>query len=329
MESSRRRDRQWRSGLALAGSLTVLTVAMFAGISGVLQAATLRDAAGRAVTITDPNRIVSIGGAITEILYALGLGDRIVAVDTTSVYPPRALAEKPNVGYMRQLSPEGVLSLTPSVILASEGAGPKTTITVLESAAVPFVLVPEHFTGDGILEKIRLVTAATSAETRGRCLAEAVAADLEALAKLRARIAKPKRVLFMLSFVNGRPMVAGRSTAADGIIKLAGGVNAIDAYEGYKPVNDEAVITAKPDAVLAMERKGHTIDAATLFASPAFALTPAASNRAFISMDGLYLLGFGPRTARAARDLAVRLYPELGEAALPSEQNEALKACAT
>lgn len=314
-----------RSGRNLA--LAALIVAAIITIAAASQAATVRDAAGREVKINDSRRIVSIGGAVTEILYALGLADRIVAVDTSSVYPSKALAQKPNVGYMRQLSPEGVLSLSPSVILASEGSGPKTTIAVLESAAVPFVLVPDQFTGDGILDKIRLVAAATGSDARGRCLADAVAADLEALAGLRARITKPKRVLFVLSFVNGRPLVGGRNSAADGIIRLAGGVNAIDGYDGYKPVNDEAVIAAKPDAVLGMEREGFRLDADTVFKSPAFALTPAAKNHALISMNGLYLLGFGPRTASAARDLAKRLYPELGEATLPSEQPTAFKAC--
>ena len=114
----------------------------------------VRDAAGRAITVNDPSRIVSVGGAVTEILYALGLEARVVAVDTTSLFPPRALREKPNVGYMRQLSPEGVLGLAPSLILASESAGPKATLRVLEAAAIPFVRVPDHFTGEGIVEKI-------------------------------------------------------------------------------------------------------------------------------------------------------------------------------
>ena len=72
-------------------------------------AATVTDATGRPIEVTDASRIVSIGGAVTEILYALGLDKNIVAIDTTSLYPPQALQEKPNVGYMRQLSPEGVL----------------------------------------------------------------------------------------------------------------------------------------------------------------------------------------------------------------------------
>jgi iron complex transport system substrate-binding protein len=283
-------------------------------------AVVVRDASGRSVEINDSRRIVAVGGAITEILYAMRLESRLVGIDSTSFYPPRALAEKPNVGYMRQLSPEGVLGLAPSLILASEGAGPKETVAVLQAASVPFVLVPDHYTGDGIVEKINVVAAATEAAASGKCLADAVSADLDAMAKLRQRIERPLRVLFLLSFVNDRPMVAGKVTAADGIIRLAGAVNAVTEFEGYKLVNDEAVIAARPDVILAMHRDSHPLDAKTVFSHPSFMLTPAAAKQSFISMGGLYLLGFGPRTARAARDLAVGLYPGLGGEKLPSEQ---------
>jgi Periplasmic binding protein len=115
------------------------------------------DATGRKVEIADTRRVVSIGGSITEILYALGLQKNIVAVDTTSHYPPAALKEKPNVGYMRQLSAEGVLALSPTLVLALQGSGPKETIDVSEQSKVPFVVVPDKFSGEGILEKIRII----------------------------------------------------------------------------------------------------------------------------------------------------------------------------
>ena len=285
---------------------------------------TVRDASGRAVAISDASRIVSVGGAVTEILYALGLESRVVAVDTTSVFPKHALRDKPNVGYMRQLSPEGVLGLGPSLVLAAEGAGPKETIAVIEASKTPLVNVPDRFTGDGILEKIRLIAAATGSEAKGDCLASAAKADLDAVAALREKIragaGKPLRVLFLLSFLNDRPMVAGRNTAADGVIALAGGVNAIAEFEGYKIVNDEAIVAAKPDAILVMQRPDLALGAEQVFSNAAFRLTPAAANKAFVAMDGLYLLGFGPRTARAARDLGVALYPALGAQALPSDQ---------
>ena len=155
---------------------------------------------------------------------------------------------------------------------------------------------------------------------RGACLAQQVESDLASLATLRARVTQPKRVMFVISFLNGKPMVAGRNTAADGIIRMAGAVNAIDAYEGYKQISDEAVIAAGPDTVLVMQRGRDNIDAATVFSHAAFTATPAAARKSFIAMDGLYLLGFGPRTATAARDLAETLYPALGHAVLPSER---------
>jgi iron complex transport system substrate-binding protein len=292
-----------------------------------VHAVTLRDAAGRTVTVKDASRIVAVGGAVTEILYALGLKNRIVAIDTTSLYPPDALKEKPNVGYMRALSPEGVLGLNPSVVLAIEGAGPKEAVAVLESATVPYVRVPDHYTGEGIVEKIRLVADVAGAHDRGECLAESVRTDLAALAKLREKVAKPKKILFVLSLLNGKPMAAGRNTAADGIIRLAGAANAIDAYEGYKQISDEAVIAAAPDTVLVMQRPQDTLDAKTVFAQAAFSMTPAAASKSLVAMDGLYLLGFGPRTASAARDLAAALYPELADAKLPSERPRTSSGC--
>jgi iron complex transport system substrate-binding protein len=250
-----------------------------------------------------------------------------VAIDTTSLYPPSAAREKPNVGYMRQLSAEGVLGLNPTMVLAAEAAGPKETVAVLEAATVPLVLVPDRYTGQGVVDKVKLIAQATGAEQRGACLMAAIERDLAALKQVRARVGRPLRVLFVLSFMSGRPMVGGRNTAADGIITLAGGVNAFDDYEGYKIVNDEAIIAVKPDVVLAMERYGSTLNAATVFAHPAFKLTPAAINNRFVSMEGLYLLGFGPRTARAARDLALALYPNIESERMPSEAGAAEANC--
>jgi iron complex transport system substrate-binding protein len=296
-------------------------------LGGPLDAATVTDGTGRAVTIADASRIVSIGGAVTEILYALGLEKKIVAVDSTSMYPRRALAEKPSIGYMRQVSPEGVLGLAPSLVLAIEAAGPKDAIAVLEAANISFVRIPDIYTGEGIVKKIHIVSTAVGAAPRGDCLASAVEADLAALAAMRARIVQPRRVLFLLSFMNGRPMVGGRNTAADGLLKLAGAANAVTEFEGYKIVNDEAIIAARPDMIVSMESGPSSLSADAVFGRSAFAMTPAGEHRAFAAMDGLYLLGFGPRTARAARDLAARLYPALANAELPSDRRDAADSC--
>jgi iron complex transport system substrate-binding protein len=289
---------------AMVGFIAIDSAAIAEGVA-------VRDARDREVTIENPSRIVSIGGAITEILYALGLEGRIVGVDTTSVYPAAALDDKPNVGYMRQLSAEGVLGLNPSLVLAMQGSGPKETMDVLAAAKVPLVLVPEIYSEDGLLEKIRLVGHAMGVDARAACLTTAVAGDLRQLHELRAKVTKPVRVMFVMSFLNGRAMVAGHKTAANEIITLSGGVNAIDGYDGYKIINDEAIVAAKPDVVLSIQRSRDALEAEAVYAHPAFAMTPVAANKAFISMEGLYLLGFGPRTAAAARDLSIQLYPSL------------------
>ncbi len=285
------------------------------------------DVAGQ-VPAVDTSRIVSIGGSVTEILYALGEQQKIVAVDTTSLYPESALREKPNVGYMRQLSPEGVLALSPTLIFALEGSGPKETIDVLERAKVPFIVIPDKFTGDGIIEKVENISRDTGVPERGACLAREVRSDLAALDVLRGQIRHHVKVAFLLSLANGRPMVSGRGTAADGIIKMAGADNAFDDFRGYKPVNDEALIATKPQAVLVMQRGEHALSADVVFSQPALAMTPAAEHKTLIAMDGLYLLGFGPRTARAARDLAKRLYPDIAAGNLPSERTGGNDTCA-
>ena len=275
----------------------------------------------------DTSRIVSIGGSVTEILYTLDVAQKIVAVDTTSVWPATALKEKPNVGYMRQLSAEGVLGLSPTLVLAVEGAGPKETIDVLGRAGVSFVTVPDKFTGEGIIEKIGAIATIVGAQAHGKCLAATVGDDLAALSAIRSQIHRPVRVAFVLSLANDRPMMSGRGTAADGIIAMAGAANAFSDFEGYKAVSAEAVVAAKPDAVLVMQRGEHSLSADTVFASPGFAMTPAAEHKNFVAMEGLYLLGFGPRTARAARDLAARLYPDVKAGTLPSEQRPGAASC--
>ncbi|UPT99054.1 hemin ABC transporter substrate-binding protein [Bradyrhizobium barranii subsp. apii] len=294
------------ANLLLTGTIGLASTAHAAGI-------TVHDARNRDVAVADFARTVSIGGAITEILYALGLESRLVGVDTTSLYPAAALHDKPNVGYMRQISAEGVLGLNPTLILAIQGSGPRETMDLLETAKVPLVLVPETFSEEGLIEKIKLVGHAMGVDARAECLSTAVATDLAQLRALRAKVMKPVRVMFVMSLLNGRAMVAGHKTAADEIIQLAGATNAVEDYDGYKNIGDEAIVAAKPDVVLSIERGKDSLQADAVYTHPGFALTPVAANKSFITMDGLYLLGFGPRTAAAARDLSVKLYPALAE----------------
>ena len=256
----------------------------------------------------DTSRVVSVGGSLTEIVYALGEERRLAARDSTSVFPPEAL-ELPDIGYMRALSPEGVLSINPSVILLLEGSGPPEALEVLEKASVPLVKVPEKFDRAGILEKIEIVGDVLDVEDKAAKLAADVAAEIDAAQAATADVKDRKKVLFVLSLQGGRVLASGTGTAADGIIAMAGGVNAVTAYPGYKQLSDEAIIEAAPDVILAMDRGGdHDTQIDQLLEHPAIAATPAAADRKVVRMDGAFLLGFGPRTAAAARELATALY---------------------
>ena len=258
--------------------------------------------------IPDASRVVSIGGSITEIIYDLGEEGRLVGRDTTSVYP-EAAHKLPDVGYMRALSPEGVLSINPTAIIAVEGSGPKEAIDVLKKASVPFVFVPENYTAASVSEKIRIVGKALGVDAKAEKLSAQVEENLATAQAETKDIKTRKRVLFVLSATGSKIMAAGTKTAANGIIELAGADNVVTGYSGYKAMTDEAILTAKPDVILVMDGGGpRTTTDADLLANKAIAATPAGQSKNIVRMGGQYLLGFGPRTAKAVHDLAKAFY---------------------
>jgi iron complex transport system substrate-binding protein len=291
-------------------------IACLAGITAASGDSMAADGAEKSVG--DVSRIVSIGGDVTEILYALKAAPKIIAVDTTSTFPASALKEKASIGYMRALSTEGVLSTNPSVIIAAVGAGPPEVVAALKSSSVPFVEVPDDPTPEGIAAKIRLIAAALGAESEA--LERTVARDFETLAQKRKHIAKPVRALFVISVQNGRAMVAGKGTAADAIFALAGAENVATGINGYRPLADEAGIELAPDVIVTMSDPVPGNEPHKLLELPVFRSTPAAANRRLVEMDGNYLLNFGPRAGQAARDLMLAFYPALGAQAKESGQ---------
>ncbi|MDT6941815.1 ABC transporter substrate-binding protein [Brucella pseudogrignonensis] len=287
-------------GLRVARYTVLAVLATIVAFSGFAKADTVEKFA-------DTSRIVSVGGAVTEIVYALGAGDKLVARDQTSTYPEQA-RKLVDVGYMRRLSPEGVLSVNPTGILMSEGSGPPETLEVLKKASVPIVMVPEAFTGEGVIAKIDAVGKALGLEDKAKELAANVSRDLEAAEKISADQNPRKRVLFIMSAQEGRIMASGTGTGANGIITLAGGVNAIDSYQGYKQLTDEAVEKAAPDLILTMNIGKDSVQKEDLLKNPALANSPAGRSGNIVQMDSLYLLGFGPRTGAASRELSEKLY---------------------
>ncbi|MER8694803.1 hemin ABC transporter substrate-binding protein [Mesorhizobium opportunistum] len=294
----------------LALSLPAVRGSILAPMIGLSLAFAALQPAGAAEGIavfSDRSKIAAIGGSITEIVYALGEEKRLVARDSTSNYPKAAL-DLPDVGYMRALSPEGVLSVNPTGILALHGSGPREAVDVLKKTSIPFIEVPEHYSHEGILEKVRIVGKALGVDAKAEVLAKELDAKLTAAERRTASIKERKRVLFVLSIQGGKILAAGSDTAADGMVRLAGGVNAIEGFSGYKQLSDEAIITAGPDVILMMSNAGPPVSDDELFGNPSIASTPAGAARKLIRIDGGYLLGFGPRTADAIHDLAVSFY---------------------
>lgn len=265
---------------------------------------------GGPVAADPAQRILTLGGSITEIAVALGAQDRLIGRDTTSTFPATVLS-LPDVGYFRALSPEGVLALDPDLILTEAGAGPQEALDVLQAAGIPVVMAGPDTTPSGLTAKIETVANALDLPEQGRQLSARVALGLQEARDRAARVRTPRRVLFILSLQGGRVMAGGEGTSAESIITLAGGINAGAGFDGYKQITDEAVLDAAPDVILMMDREGDLeIANADVMAHPALSQTPAARAGAIARMDGLLLLGFGPRTPAAALELHDLLYPE-------------------
>ena len=256
----------------------------------------------------EPERIVSLGGAVTATVAALGAADRLVAVDLTSK-PLPAGTGLPNVGYYRQLSAEPIIAMGPDLILAADGAGPDTVLKQIRSTGVSVVHVPETHSAEGVVEKVRVIAKALDREEQGATLSRKIETDFARLDGALKGIDRP-RVMLLLSAGRGAPMAAGRHTAGDAIVAMAGGENVIAAYDGYKPVSPEAIVEAAPDFIILPSHVAEAMGGTKgLEALPGFAETPAVKNGHVLTMDSLLLLGFGPRTPEAAAKLAALLHP--------------------
>lgn len=250
-----------------------------------------------------PERIVTIGGSITEIVYALGAGNKVVGNDTTS-YFPKAAEQKPKVGYQRMLSAEGVLSLNPDLVILTDEAGPPAVIAQIKSTGVKLLTLKAGRSVSDIKVSVQAIAKALACEDKAAQLITSMEQQQKRLQSIVQKQTGAKKVMFILQHGGGSPMVAGKLTAANSVIQLSGAVNAVDAYDGYKPLTPEAAVKLAPDVILVttmgLEQAGGK---ATLLNSPGLALTPAAKQGNLIAMDSLKLIGFGPRTVEAAIEL--------------------------
>ncbi|WP_426057433.1 heme/hemin ABC transporter substrate-binding protein [Janthinobacterium sp. PSPC2-1] len=257
--------------------------------------------------VVKARRIVSVGGALTEIVYALGAQGELVGVDTTSLYP--AVAQQlPQVGYARTLSAEGVLSLAPTQLIATEEAGPQAVLRQVRDAGVPVAVLNANNQFEGLLERVKQVGQITGRADPAARLAQALQQQWDgALGKVRQRQHAPVRVLFILAHAPNQVMVGGRETGADAMLAYAGAVNVMGGqggFAGYKPLTPEAVIAARPDIVLVTDqglKASGGVDG--ILKLPGLAQTPAGRKHRIVSLEAMLLLGFGPRMPQALAEL--------------------------
>jgi len=289
------RRRRWLAGLA--GS--ALAAAGWPLSSPAAPAAT-PSLGGAAAEATRGPRLVTVGGGITEVVYALGAQHHLVGTDTTSLYPAAAQAT-PKVGYMRQLSAEGLLVLRPDALVAGTDAGPPVVLEQIRSAGVKVELIQSDHSWDEVRRKVAAVGRATRREADARALQQnldARWASVTARVRQASRAHLPK-VLFVLSHT-GSPLVSGEATAADAVIRFMGARNALGGFKGYRPMTAEAMAAAAPDLILITTQGLQAVGGAGQFwQRPELALTPAfalrSSGHSLLHLDALELIGFGPR----------------------------------
>ena len=257
-----------------------------------------------------PNeRVVSIGGDVTEIVYALGQASHLVGIDETSLYPAAAHA-LPQVGYLRNLSAEGIISLKPDLILAAKAAGPAAVLTQLSDAKISLVHVTGEDSFAGVLAKIDVVAKTFGVEARGTKLKADLSAQMAKVDAALAAVTVRPKTIFLLAQGPGGALAAGHGTAADAMIGLAHGTNVAASFDGYKPLTAESAVALAPEVIVVAEHAVAMLGGLeALKTRPEIAITPAAKNNRIVAMDAQMLLGFGPRLPQAVTQLASALHP--------------------
>ncbi len=258
---------------------------------------------GSVVSASAQKRIITLGGALTETVDALGYGANIVAVDVTSTYPSY-INKLPKVSKDRAISAEGLISFTPDLILAPENAISKSLEYQLKSAKIKVVIIKQEFSTKGAPIFIRQVAAALGNPAKGEQLAKQTTASInKALATVKKNPKSPK-VLFLYARGTGVMMVAGKDTSMDAIIRLAGGKNAAQGFTKFKPYTTEALVTANPDIIMMFDFGYNSLGGmSSILKMPGVMLTNAGKNKKIIEMNGELLINFSARLGDAISEL--------------------------
>lgn len=260
-----------------------------------------------------PQRWVSAGGALSEWVVALGGESKLVGVDTTSQHPA-SLKALPSIGYQRQLSAEGILSLRPQILVGSEEMGPPPVLAQIRGAGVQVEMFSAQPDLPALKANLEHLGTLLGTEAKGR---ELFVAYEQALGRQKSWVAqaqatqKAPGVLLLLGNAGGKPLIAGKDTAADWMLRQAGGRN-LATHIGYKPFSVESLAGLSPQVLVFADRalSGDAARAALFKENPILASTPAARNGRVIELDPTLLVGgLGPRLPQSLSALSAGFYP--------------------
>jgi iron complex transport system substrate-binding protein len=274
---------------------------MFVGIDGVQS------------DISDTSRIVVLNGDLTEIIFALGAGDRVVGVDLTTTYPDEAVG-LPSVGLGRRLVAEEVIALEPTLVIGDTQIEPQSSIDQIRNADIPVVILDLQVTLTGAIRKIETVAGILGLESEGTALAETVQAEIDDALDLASGATTSPRVGYL--YVRGPEtlLMFGNGMPTHFLIEAAGGIDAFGetGVTFAKPLDAESLVTAAPDVLLTPAEGFAIIGGLPSFlALPGVGDTPAAASNRILTYDEAMLLGMGPRVGQALRQLILDLHPEL------------------
>ena len=254
----------------------------------------------------NPQKLITAGGTITEIVFALGAGNRVIAVDQSSQYP-QEVKQLPMVGYYRDLAAEGVLSFAPDKILAIEGVGRNEVIQQIKSTGVDVVVYDKPTSPEGLVTLIQQL-----GEDLGKTAqAQQLIAQFNASLPSKATNSTAKAI-FLLSASDRGLIAAGTETVPQLIFSFAGIENVAAQHKGFKGINSEALALQQPDFLVAPFHVVMSAGGKDKFCqSPNLRLLKAAQECRLLVMDSLQSLGMTPRLAQAIA--LVKNWREKGE----------------
>lgn len=251
------------------------------------------------VVYSQPKRIITLGGAITETVVDLGFEKQIVAVDVTSEHSEN-IKKLPKVSKNRSVSAEGLMAFRPDLIIAPHGDVPYGVIQSLKGAGIKFVAIKQEYSVKGALQFIRELGVALGVKEKGNKLALETGQRInKALQTVKLNKKKPK-VLFIYARGTGTMTVAGKGSNMDAMITLAGGRNAIQEFNRYKTYSTEALVNANPDVLFLFDFGMESLGGSSgLLKMPGVAYTNAGKNKRIAAMDGPLMINFSTRLDQA------------------------------